>query len=301
MDTFFPAIKRKDSLYVLLNIETLKALVERIGPKVVDQDVKDGAEAFFFDGKKEVGILMVHGFGSSPAEFKELARLLHEKKQYTINGVRLFGHGTSITEQAFSEWVDWYYSVIEGYDQLRARGCKKIYVVGHSMGGTLVLLLSATRKVDAIVSLCAPLDLGKFYHGLPIPYLKYVAKFIRRWPRRKESIILQQESGSPVYTEHSLSAVVEMFDLLEVTKDQIGKIEAPLLTVGAKNDYHVPLSNIKLLKKLVKSKRVEEFIATKSGHTIILDKEKDQVFKKILDFFDELEKNEKTLEHEKNE
>jgi len=46
--------------------------------------------------------------------------------------------------------------------------------------------------------------------------------------------------------------------------------------------------NIKNLRQ-----EYEEFIAKQSGHTVLLDKEKEMIFKKILVFFDSLEKKKK--------
>lgn len=289
LDFFFPGLLKKESRKVLLNIESMLALVETLGPKPIEREVMSGAEPIYIEGKKDVGVLMVHGFGSSPGEFKELARLLNEKKKHTIYAIRLLGHGTSVSDQWSSDFLDWYYSAVKAYDFLKKKGCKHIYLIGHSMGGTLVLLLAATRKVDAVVSLNAPLDLGTFYHGLYMPALQYVSKFIRKWPRRKESIVLHKKHNSPTYTEHALKGVVEMFDLLEVTRDEIKKLEAPLLNVGSKDDYHVPLSNHDMLGNLVKSPRVEKFLAKRSGHAVLLDKEKKVIFQKILDFLDSLD------------
>lgn len=273
-----------DVLKVMLNIETLSAYFNNLRPTPISTQIIESAHPFHLDGDTEYGILLVHGFCSNPSEMRELAGLLN-RKGFTVEAILLKGHGTSVRDLSTTEFVDWYESVLNGYDKLSSE-CSKIFVLGHSIGGTLSLLLAANRKVEAIISFCAPIDLGKFYHGLPIPLLPYLSKFVSKWPKPKKYTKLHDDAGIEAYRSSSLPGVVELFNLMEVTREELNKVEAPLLIVGASHDFNVPLSNMSLLEQVVKSKKVETFTATKSGHTVLFDADKEKIFQKVLTFLE---------------
>ena len=286
----FPQRGTTTVLKVMFNIETMSAYFHNLRPSLVDRSLIESAKPFHLEGSTEYGVLLVHGYCSNPAEMRELGEVLNNKG-YTVEAVLLKGHGTTVRDLTTTDFIDWYESVLQGYDEL-SKTCTNISILGHSMGGTLSLLLAANRNVDAIISLCAPLDLGKLYHGLPIPILPAFSKFVSKWPKKKSHMKLHDEAGVESYRASSLPGVVEMFDLMEVTREDLKKIEAPLLIVGAKYDYNVPLSNISLLEQVVKSKRVETFTATKSGHSVLFDKDKEEIFQKVVAFLESLKQEE---------
>ena len=291
---FFPQRGTSTVLKVMFNIETLSAYIHNLRPSLIDRSVLDSAKPFQLVGDTEYGVLMVHGYCSNPAEMRELAEILNDKG-YSVDAVLLKGHGTNIRDLTTTDFIDWYESVLQGYDRL-SKKCKKIFVIGHSMGGTLSLLLSSNRDVDAMISLCAPIDLGKFYHKLPIPLLPTISRFISKWPKKKKHTQLHVDAGLESYHESSLPGVVEMFNLMEVTREDLKKLEAPLLIVGASHDYNVPLSNMDVLERAVKSKRIEKFTATQSGHSVLFDVEKEQIFQKVVDFLESVKQEENNTE-----
>ena len=62
---------------------------------------------------------MIHGFTGSPSEFRRIAYELREEG-YTIQAVRLPGHGTTPEDMRRTGWTDWYGHVLESYDELAA-------------------------------------------------------------------------------------------------------------------------------------------------------------------------------------
>ena len=64
----------------------------------------DYKQSYFFSGN-ETGCLLIHGFTSTPAELRELGELLH-KVGYTVLGVRLSGHGTTVEDLEKSNYKD---------------------------------------------------------------------------------------------------------------------------------------------------------------------------------------------------
>ena len=95
-------------------------------------------------------------------------RLLGEQlagRGFTVDGVRLAGHGDTTKALAATTWHDWYRSAEAALAELRARvGGRRVAVVGLSMGGLLTLelarhhgdeLAAIAVVVDAAVALAA--------------------------------------------------------------------------------------------------------------------------------------------------
>nr|MCU0514853.1 alpha/beta fold hydrolase [Anaerolineae bacterium] len=117
--------------------------------------LRPGAAPRFHRGDS-TGCLVLHGFMASPAEVGWLSDYLAQKHHFTVYTPRLMGHGLAPEHMARMRWQDWYAQALDGYHLLRAQ-CATVYVVGHSMGGLLALLLAGAEAVEAVVCAAAPL------------------------------------------------------------------------------------------------------------------------------------------------
>ena len=84
-------------------------------------------EIYYKRGK--IGILLIHGFTSSPLDFKPMAEYL-AKKNITVLAPLLKGHGTSPENLATTTDEDWFKSVEDAYHRLR-KEVKYVFVAGH--------------------------------------------------------------------------------------------------------------------------------------------------------------------------
>jgi esterase/lipase/1-acyl-sn-glycerol-3-phosphate acyltransferase len=106
---------------------------------------------------KKLGVLLVHGFLSSPAQLREFADEL-QARGYAVLGVRLAGHGTSPWDLHQRSWQEWLDSVRRGYRILSGLA-DEVVVVGFSTGAALTLHLAAEKpaRLAGVVSVSAPL------------------------------------------------------------------------------------------------------------------------------------------------
>ena len=276
---------RKDassSLSASLPMQSVLAAIDNLAPSKVERKVRDKAGPFFNLGN-EVGILLSHGFCSTAQEMFELSNFLHEKNGYTTFSVLLAGHGTSPADLAQTDMIDWYKSVKEGYDLLRER-CSKIILIGHSMGATLSLLLAANEPVDGIVTMCAPVKVEYFAQD----YLFLIADLLKYFPRRKEEIALMEKHNLLNYRVSSLKAVDHLLDLMEIAREEIHKVTAPIFTITAGKDERVPLYNAEKIRSQVNSSIKEDYFASNSHHTILYGPEKKEVMDKIKQFIESI-------------
>jgi carboxylesterase len=263
-------------------MESVLAAIDNLAPEKVVRNIRDNAGPFFYKGN-DVGIILVHGFSSTAQEMMELGQLLHEKFGYSTFGVLLAGHGTSPADLALTDMLDWYKSVKESYDFIK-QYCDKIIFIGHSMGATLSLILAAHESVDAVVTLCAPIKVEYFMQD----YIFLVADLLKYFPRRKKEIELMEKNSMLNYRVSALKAVEHMLDLMEVAREEIQNVTAPILTVTAGLDDRVPLYNAEKIHELVKSEIKEDYFAANSIHTILFGSEKQQVTDRIIQFIESI-------------
>src|SRR5829696_1309179 len=77
-----------------------------------------------------------------------------------VHAPMLPGHGTTLDDLARTTRRDWLAAVERAVDAMRAR-CRRVAVIGQSLGGLLALHLASRRSdLAAIGSLAAPLWLG---------------------------------------------------------------------------------------------------------------------------------------------
>lgn len=265
-----------------LTFESVLAVINNLSPKKAGQKIMDESGPFFFEGN-EVGILLTHGFAGNAQQMVGLGKFLNEEGGFTIFGVLLAGHGRSPATLAQTDMIDWYESIYEGYKLLK-EVCSKVILVGHSMGGTLSLLLAVNEEVDGLVTLSTPVKVNYFMQD----YLFLVADLLKYFPRRREEIQLMEEHNLTSYRVFSLRAVQNLLDLMEVAREEIKKVTAPILTITAGKDKRVPLDNAKRIRDLIKSKVKRDFFAPNSPHEVLFGPEKQIVAEQILRFINEL-------------
>ena len=129
---------------------------------------------------------MLHGYTSSPYEFLDFS------KDFEIDGFSLSipllrGHGKSVAELKNCQWYEWFEDAKKALFELR-KSCKRIFVIGQSMGGTLALHLAAHYQVEGLV-LLAP---GLFFKKKGSSFLQLVSPF-KSYLNKKEGPDIKNE------------------------------------------------------------------------------------------------------------
>jgi carboxylesterase len=254
-----------------------------------------GGEPFFFRGN-DIGCLCVHGLNANPQEMLWLGKHL-AAQDYTVYGPRLTGHGTSIEDMRHTTWHDWYGVVLDGYRILRHQ-CRKVFVLGLSLGGLLTLHLGTREQPDGLVSLAGPLVLDQ--PMLPYAHLmKFVQPYTKkdldenhyRIDRRMRAI--QEKQGEPVigrsaYGHFPLASLAEMYALQQVTLPALSRLKSPLMLIYSEGDRTVPFQNLELAASHVGTPPADlhRLKLTQSDHLLTLDEEMDTVFETVSGFID---------------
>lgn len=247
-----------------------------------------GGESFFFRGDS-TGVLCIHGFMASPSEIRWLGAHLATNGR-TVYGPRLPGHATDYHDMDRQRWQDWYCAVEDGLGVLRAQ-CERVFVVGHSMGGMLGLLLAANAQVDGLAALATPV----MFPGRAMAAAGWV-KLVRPYTdqtdigpliqtikdeqtRRGEAVV-----GRVRYDQWSTAAIGEIYALSNVVRDCLPAVQAPLLLIYSEADKTVMLDNRDYVLAHVKTVPVEQHTLKQSDHILPQDSERETVFALVDEF-----------------
>ena len=101
----------------------------------------------------DASVLLVHGFIGAPTNFGELPERLADAG-YHVRAIRLPGHGTTPFELRETPASEMLSAVLGELRELQGQH-KRVFIVGHSMGGALSTLAASMSETDGLV-LAAP-------------------------------------------------------------------------------------------------------------------------------------------------
>jgi len=234
--------------------EFSKKIFQEINKK--ETAITSGAPYFLLPQRKSnVGILLVHGFLSSPAELAGFGEEMHSKG-YAVLGVRLAGHGTSPFDLQERRWQEWLDSVRRGY-QILATITEHIVVVGFSAGGALALLLAAEHpdKLTGVAVVSMPLAV-KDRNSTFVPMVNFLSKLSSHIPGI-DGIrpFYYNTSAHPEtnYRSMPMNALQEFSSLLKAVKNVLSEVTTPTLILESENDPIVTKDSAEKIFKLLSS------------------------------------------------
>ncbi|TLS35437.1 alpha/beta hydrolase [Pseudalkalibacillus caeni] len=241
-------------------------------------NVLKDAEPFYFEGN-QVGVLVLHGFTGSTQSMRFLGEEI-ASEGYTVCGPRLKGHGTHYEDMERSTYEEWIKSVEEGYNWLLER-CDQVFITGLSMGGTLTLYLAENHsEVKGIMPINAAIHL---------PDLEQMRG--KEEPRFLDAIgsdIKAPGVSELAYEKTPTKSIQEILKLMEVTKENLSKIEMPALIFRSSEDHVVPPENSTTIHKGISSERKEIVDLKNSYHVATLDNDKELIASRCKEFIKSL-------------
>ncbi len=251
-----------------------------------------GAEPWSAVGRGRRGrdaVLVIHGFTANPIGTRPLGQHLGALG-YSVEVPLLPGHGTNHHDLARTRYQDWYAAVDRLVDQLRER-CRRIALVGHSMGGTITLDLAARRPED--VAAAVVINPAVRVPPGPLPRLSGLLQYLVPYlPRALAGMPADDiardgvEEGAyalvPARAAHSLLAE------LDRVRAGLLDVSAPLLVVRSPQDHTVAPGNALEVLELAGSRDLRELRCDHSYHVPQLDEDGPLVAATIAAFLDEV-------------
>lgn len=228
-----------------------------------------------------IGVLLVHGFNGSRNDLAELEAYLQGCGMLTEN-MLLPGHGMRVRDLMSLGWDDWALAVREEVQRLKQR-CDVVFLVGHSMGGSLTLHVAAHEEVAGVVSMCAPLHM----HPLLMPVVravKYIAPLLPTLPEDLRDREARRSYKRDVYRWTPMRPIESMLKFLPQLRDELPQITAPALIMTSVRDHVVPARDGREIYRRIGSH--EKYLVTfhRSYHLIMKDLDREEVFTKTAAF-----------------
>lgn len=247
-------------------------------------DYLPGAEPFSFPGN-HIGCLLIHGFGGTPYEMRELGERL-AGQGYTVSGPALAGHATCIEDMLQTRWTDWYTSVEATYRELTLR-CDTIYAVGLSLGGMLVLHLAAHEPLDGVVAVSPPFEIR--HRLIPLfrlfPFLIDLFPVVKSNPKDDDTRDPSVRARHPSYEGHATRCAESLvLHLLPHVRNDLPNVRAPALLIQSRGDRVIPPNSIEEIYARLGSADKEMLWLDNSGHLVLEDYAKEEAFARILHF-----------------
>lgn len=247
--------------------------------------MKKSPDPFLYEGTKDLGLLLIHGFTGSPSEMRTLGNYLNGNG-YTTYGPQLAGHGSTPEEMAKTRKEDWWNSVIEGYQYLIDKGYKQVVAIGLSMGGILSLKLAIEKELKAVIPMAAPI----FVHDKRIALSRWI-KYIKAYEVKKISKEDHIAQYLDSYDRTPIACAESLYKLMKEVKRELSKITIPIQIMQGKKDETVMHESANYIYSHVHSKIKELKWYEKSTHIMTLDREKEKVYEDILHFLDRIGSN----------
>jgi carboxylesterase len=198
----------------------------------------------------------------------------------TVRVPRLPGHGTRWQDANHTSWQDWYAELERTFDDVRSR-CDRTFVMGLSMGGTLVLRLAEQRGDDiagVIVVNPSLFTLRKDAKALPL-----IRWFIPSMPPVGNDI---KKPGvvEPAYDRLPVKAAYQLSRLWKLTNADLDKLTQPLLVLTSRDDHVVePVNSTRLIEGAASTDK-KQIVLDDSYHVATMDNDLPLIVDETLAF-----------------
>ena len=231
----------------------------------------------FLEGGNDIGVLLIHGFTATPFEVRQLGEFLNQNG-ITVYISRLPGHGSTPENINKLTFLDMYESLKYGYFTIK-NSCKKVFVVGQSMGGLLAGEIAAFNDVDGLVMLSPAFKIIS-KKALFVPIIKYFVPFVK-----KEDSLKYPEH---YYTVRPVKGVDELMKLSRHVQTVLDRITADTLIIQSKYDDIIDYKSTLKAYERIKSeiKKIEIIDDKNIKHILTTDENymNKEIFHTILSF-----------------
>ena len=215
-------------------------------------------------------VLIIHGFTGNLYDNEYLMNYLEFDSEYDVYAKTLPGHNSNRFSKAKME--DWQDFVDNEVRELINNGYRKIYVVGHSMGGVLAGYIgSKYKQIKKIVFVNAAFDYFNFKQNKSDMKENDLTKYNHLWEK------VFRTSPFMVY---------EFSRLVKDSKNYLDKITCPVLILRSTRDEIIPYDVGDLIYKSIKTKENKKWITDiKDASHVVLKGDRKEITSSYIKSF----------------
>ncbi|MBI9103041.1 MAG: alpha/beta fold hydrolase [Spirochaetales bacterium] len=234
-------------------------------------------------GTNGKAVMIIHGYTGYPGPFYEMGELLHSVG-YTINLVRLPGHGTNRRDYKKTSWRDWLNHARNVYMDLEV-GHDSVLIIGHSMGGVLALILASRFNPEKVCLLAPGMSVPNrlFYMT---PFLKFILPSISgEWVPEEGDDEDRRHLGCEYWSIRITRQVAGVYKLMRIARRGLGLVDSPLLLMLSELDETISSPKVEAIIAGGVKSPIEKVILKNSPHGFTEGPEKDFVHDEVIRWF----------------
>lgn len=232
--------------------------------------------SFFFSGDR-TGFLLIHGFTATTTEVRLLGEKLHSDG-FTVSAPLLPGHNTFPDDLNRCSWKDWYDAVENSYLDLKMN-VDTVFVCGESLGALLTLLLASNQPgIRGLVCYSPALIIPNIWlSNFLFPFIKYLPK-----ENKEDGLAWKGYMVNPIHAIAQLNAVQRY------VRKALPGITTPIAIFQSEIDGTIAPNGANVIYDKVGSQDKEIHWFNHSSHCMLLDKQRDELYKVTKGFIDRL-------------
>lgn len=219
---------------------------------------------------------MVHGFAGGTYDEEALANYLELESKFDVYTFTLPGHDNVFNKKITKE--DWIKKAEDTLNMLIDNGYKKIYVVGHSMGGIIACYLASKYSQIKKLVLAAPAFESVIYQDGDLKIMDTIKKSPNIMKTYKSSEVIARVFKLP------LNMVTEFIELEKQYAHIAYNIKTPTMIIHGTKDQIVPLESSEKIFTMLDSKIKKLYIVKNVSHDIYRGNRKEEMFKITKEF-----------------
>jgi carboxylesterase len=224
-------------------------------------------------------LLVHHGLNGSQGDMEELTDFL---ANYGIVGLNVFlpGRGTNIRERLAMVWLEWSSIVRKELHKLK-QWYKDVFLIGHTLGGSLSLHIAASESIAGIVTMSTPV----YMYPWMFPTAHWLKHFAPGSPKLRAD--LRGDEASFRYKSDVYSSKVpakSMLHYLPSLQTELPTVTAPALILTATHDDLVPASDARAIYRSIGSQEKYLVKFRRSHHLLMKGDDREEVFARTLEF-----------------
>ena len=269
-----------DSRFLLVNrglIGILSNIAELYREALMKQPVD--TTSFSFKNGSDVGVLLIHGFTSTPASVRYVGEGL-AGEGFDVDCPLLSGHGRSWREANACRYQDWLDDVERAYAAIRER-CSKVFTGGLSMGGALSLYLAENHpEISGVFPINHAAVFSRDWRMGLLPILKKVVPSLEK----VGGDLKNPDEEEITFDRTPLPATHELIKMVRIIKDNLPRVTQPCLIFKSREDHIIPVESAVYTLDAISSKEKQLIWLENSYHVATQDYDRDIIVSETIKF-----------------
>ena len=221
-------------------------------------------------------ILLIHGFAGGSYDYGDLGNDLQLYKDFDVFTFTLPGHDKVVINNVTKE--DWIKAAEVQIEKIINNGYKKIYLIGHSMGGIIASHLASKYPEVKKLILAAPAFKYFSFKDDKLDVIESIKKVPKLFKNYDSETVVSRILKVPVTT------IKEFMDLAETHIDDVKKIEVPTLILHGLEDEIVPTDSVDYVYDNIKSRSVTLIELEGLTHDLFINNRYKEIKKLVTNF-----------------